>query len=71
MHALYDMVASLVTMLAIRFARQWQPSDFAAVTRQVAHVLKHLDDREASVESVVDAGLDLLPCAILLPIILT
>lgn len=59
--ALYDMVAGLVTMLAVRFARHWQPADFAAVTRQVANVLKRMDDKEASVEVVVDAGLDLLP----------
>lgn len=58
--ALYDMMSGLITMLACKFAERWQASDFAQGSRQIERIVRLLQEPEARVETIVDAGLELL-----------
>jgi DNA-binding GntR family transcriptional regulator len=58
--SIYDMAACLVSMLAVKYAKRWQPADLAPVNRQTDAILKLMADRESRAEAIVEACLDLL-----------
>ncbi len=58
-HAIYDMVACLITMLAVKFAQRWQPADLLPVNRQIDALMRLMADRDATTETIVEAGLEL------------
>ena len=58
-HSIYDMVACLITMLAVKFAQRWHAADLLPVTRQIEALVRLMTDREAKAEAIVEAGLEL------------